>query len=52
VRNTQGQKTEEWLFNLESDSLEKTNLLASQPDSVSRLQKKLADWELEVKVVR
>ena len=52
VRNAQGQKAEEWLFNLESDSLEKSNLLASQPDSVSRLKEKLTDWEREVKAIR
>jgi N-acetylgalactosamine-6-sulfatase len=52
VRNTDGENTEEWMFNLKSDRSEKSSLLKNQPQAAAKLKQKLADWEQEVKAVR
>ena len=52
VRNGQGQKSEEWLFDIKSDSLEKKDLLREQSNRTMQLKQKLADWEREVKALR
>jgi len=44
-----GEKLAEWLFDLEADLGEKTDLLAQRPDDAKRLKKLLADWEQEVR---
>lgn len=43
-----GDRFQEYLFDLETDPGEKNNLLASRPDDAGRLIQLLADWEKEV----
>jgi len=52
VSQTKGSKLEEYLFDLDRDPGEQTNLLADQPVEVARLKKLLANWEAEVKPSR
>ena len=52
VRKTEGDQTEEWLFDLSADIGEKTDLLSLQPTQARRLKNLLARWETEVKAVR
>jgi len=52
VSQTKGPRVEEFLFDLDRDPGEQTNLLADQPAEVARLKKLLADWETEVKPSR
>jgi len=49
---TDGDKFQEYVFDLESDPREKNNLLAQAPDETARLKKLLAEWEKEVKAPR
>ncbi len=43
-----GQAFQEYLFDLENDPREKSNLVAARPDDAKRLKRLLADWEKEV----
>jgi N-acetylgalactosamine-6-sulfatase len=52
VRRTDQKQTEEYLFDLQRDVSETTNLLETQPEVVARLKRLLAEWEQEVKPVR
>lgn len=52
VRNRQGESTQEWLFDIKADPLEQRDLSKDQPNLAKELERKLADWELEVKAVR
>lgn len=52
VRQANGDRREEHLFNLDQDPREQTDLLAAQPAEASRLRAKLAAWEQEVHPVR
>ncbi len=52
IRDRNGEKTTEYLFDLASDIAEKHNLLASRPSDAARLKKLLAQWEQEVRPVR
>jgi N-acetylgalactosamine-6-sulfatase len=47
-----GDRFNEYLFDLEADPGEKNDLLASRPDDVKRLKQRLADWEEEVRPSR
>lgn len=48
VSKTEGDQTEEWVFDLAKDVGEQQNLLATKPDVTRRLKQKLAAWEREV----
>ncbi|MDF1811341.1 MAG: sulfatase-like hydrolase/transferase [Verrucomicrobiales bacterium] len=48
VSKTDGNATEEWLFNLASDPYEKNNLAPENPKMLSELKSELADWEAQV----
>jgi arylsulfatase A-like enzyme len=52
LREAQGEKTSEYLFDVEQDPAEKENLLATRPAEADRLKKLLADWEGEVRPSR
>ena len=52
VTQAKGSRLEEYLFDLDRDPGEQTNLLAEQPAEVARLKKLLANWETEVKPSR
>lgn len=54
IRRENAGKVEEWLFQLELDPYEKSNLLedGDAEDLVAPLRRSLADWEEEVKAVR
>jgi N-acetylgalactosamine-6-sulfatase len=52
VSHEQDGALQEWLFNVVADSAEKNDLLAQQPEVVTRLKKQLADWEIEVRPAR
>ena len=43
---------QEWLFNIVADSAEQNDLLAQQPETVARLKKQLAAWEIAVRPTR
>ncbi|HUT34383.1 MAG TPA: sulfatase-like hydrolase/transferase [Planctomycetota bacterium] len=43
-----GEKLEEWLFDLEADPAEKNDLLAARPGDARRLKGLLGDWEKQV----
>lgn len=43
---------EEWLFNIAQDPAEQNDLLAQNPETVSRLKKQLVAWETEVRPTR
>jgi N-acetylgalactosamine-6-sulfatase len=47
-----GGKTEEYLFDLERDPAEQTNLLQSRGAEAEKLRAKLADWETAVRPTR
>jgi arylsulfatase A-like enzyme len=42
-------KVQEYLFDLDADPQEKSNLLTGQPDTVGRLRRLLAEWEDKVR---
>lgn len=46
---TDGDKTEEYLFDLKSDPMEKNNLLDERKEDTRRLKKLLQNWEIEVR---
>ena len=48
IRRTDGDKTEEYLFDLKNDVGETRNLLEDQPKEVTRFKALLADWEKKV----
>ena len=52
IRTISNGEVEEYLFDLENDYTEKTNLLDSMPDEVNRLKGLLKVWEEEVKPTR
>jgi len=52
VSQAKGSKLEEYLFDLDRDPGEQTNLLTEQPSEAARLKKLLANWETEVKPPR
>jgi arylsulfatase A-like enzyme len=52
VSQQTGKKREEWLFDLQSDIVEKIDLAAAQPGEIRRLQGLLTQWEEEVKPAR
>lgn len=52
VRHDEGEKSQQWLFNLESDIGEQQNLMAKQPGEAKRLTSLLSEWEAEVKAAR
>ncbi len=52
VRQADGERNNEYLFDLSRDIGEKTNLLQSQPDDARRLKRLLTQWEQEVKPTR
>ena len=45
-------KIEEYLFDLNNDMRETTNLFGSSPDIVAEMKELLNEWEQEVKAVR
>jgi N-acetylgalactosamine-6-sulfatase len=47
-----GQKLQEWLFDLAADPAEKNDLLAERSDDAERLRRLLAEWQREVKAPR
>ncbi|MGB2819605.1 MAG: sulfatase-like hydrolase/transferase [Phycisphaerae bacterium] len=47
-----GEKFDEWLFDLESDPDEKDDIIASRPAEAARLKRLLAEWEDEVRHTR
>ena len=47
-----GDRLDEYLFDLEADPGEKNNLLASRPEDVERLKRLLTQWEEEVRPSR
>lgn len=49
ISRRDGEKLQEYLFDLEHDPAEKDNLLAARPDESKRLKALLADWEKEVR---
>ncbi|MDQ3624692.1 MAG: sulfatase-like hydrolase/transferase, partial [Verrucomicrobiota bacterium] len=52
VSRQDGEKLEEWLFDLERDSAEETSLFAERAADAARLQRQLAAWENEVRSIR
>lgn len=52
VRTMQGQKSEEWLFDVKSDPAEQKDLKSEQSNMADQLKQKLARWEIGVKAVR
>lgn len=52
VSRTQGDQYEEYLFNLDDDPGEQTDLLAARLSDAARLKSLLAAWEEEVRPVR
>lgn len=52
VRKTEGDQTEEWLFNLADDVGEESDLLESNAAAAERLRQSLENWEADVKAVR
>lgn len=52
VSQQTGKKREEWLFDLESDIAEKSDLAAARPREIKRMQDLLSKWEEEVKPTR
>lgn len=52
VREQDGDRVEEWLFDLAKDKSEQQDLSKSHPDRVAQLKKRLANWEKEVKPIR
>jgi arylsulfatase A-like enzyme len=52
ISETDGKKSEEYLFDLKSDVSESHDLLAKRPGDTSRLKALLADWEKEVRHTR
>lgn len=52
VRERDGERRGEFLFDVERDPAEKTDLLAERPAEVERLRGRLAAWETEVRPTR
>ena len=52
VRKTQGNQTEQWLFDLKADANEELNLRSTNSELATRLQQKLAAWDQEVQHAR
>lgn len=52
ISRRDGDVTKEYLFNLESDPGEKTNLFEKRDSDVKKLTRLLADWEVEVRHTR
>ena len=52
IWQTDGRKSEEYMFDLKNDVGENHNLLAKRPNEVNRLKALLANWEKEVQPVR
>jgi N-acetylgalactosamine-6-sulfatase len=52
VARQDGDRTEEYLFALDTDPGEKSDLLAKRPDDVARMKRLLADWERAVRPKR
>lgn len=52
VRQREGDKSEEWLFDLSKDTGEADDLADMQPSEQSRLRQLLADWEQNVRAER
>jgi len=52
IWQTDGKKTEEYLFDLKSDVSESRDLIAKRPGETRRLKALLADWETEVRPTR
>lgn len=52
LSRTDGDKLQEWVFDLEADPAEKNDLLAKSPADTKRLKSLLADWEREVQHTR
>ncbi|MCX7047581.1 MAG: sulfatase-like hydrolase/transferase [Candidatus Sumerlaeota bacterium] len=52
VTHTQGARLEEFLFDMDRDPGESSDLLAQRPTDAARLRQLLAAWELEVKPPR
>jgi len=52
VRNVDGGKTEQWLFNVATDPGEAQDLLGSKPAETAQLKKLLLKWETRVKAAR
>jgi len=48
IRRTDGDQTEQYLFDLKEDIGETQNLLEDRPKEVSRLKALLAQWEKQV----
>jgi hypothetical protein len=49
IWQTDGRKSEEYLFDLSSDVSESRDLLARRPEEARRLKALLAKWEKEVR---
>lgn len=45
----EGEETTDWLFDLSRDPEERHNLIAEQPETASRLEELMADWERTVR---
>ena len=52
IRNNEGKAENEYLFDLDRDPGEKTNLLEARPDDARRLRASLAEWEAMVRPKR
>lgn len=52
VRRVQGDRQEEWLFDLAADVGESTDLMSLRDDDADRLKQLLARWEAEVQPAR
>jgi arylsulfatase A-like enzyme len=52
VSRQDGDKRQDWLFDLAADPAEKTDMAASQPSKTQRLKALLTNWEAEVKPSR
>jgi hypothetical protein len=47
-----GDRLDEYLFDLDADLGEKSNRITSRPDDAQRLKRLLAEWENEVRAAR
>ena len=52
IRLIEGERTEEWMYNLSTDIHEENDLLGSRSDDGDRLKSLLAKWEADMKPAR
>ena len=52
VRLNEGERTEEWMYNLSTDIHEENDLLQSRSDDAERLKGLLGQWETDMKPAR